>query len=736
MAQFIPSLEKIALFKVQPEPGEWHLLHFLEQNLDDSYEVYFNPYLNGDRPDVVILREGGGALIIEVKYWDLDLYTLDDNRHWKLKHPKNIGEANTIIKSPIDQAHAYKDNLIELHIEKMLELQIKNYNNRNVVTCAVYFHNASISQINHLLVDPYKAKTGDDKKDKKNWRYINKFLKYEIELIGRDSLVPGSFKQLLDKHYLTADRTSSLFTTELYESFKRLLVPPLHTMQQGEYFHYSSKQAELIYDKQHRKEWRLKGVVGSGKTTLLAAKAVQCYKELKQAGEEHPRILILTYNITLRNFIHDKLNRIPEDFEWSAFSILNYHNFITSQLNNLGIEFERDEDGNFRYDLSHYYDNYELFKGHENETERFDVIFIDEIQDYKRVWMDIIKDFFRKPDGGYYLFGDVKQNIYSRATDKRDVSTNIIGSPHKLETCFRADMKVRDLAVGFQKSYFYDKYDLDTLVDTEDAGGLFERDQLEQGYLNYIYLQGEDPTIALYNIIEGNVNNRVRNISINDITVLGSEIELLKKFEAYYRYKSGRGTTTMFETYETMYLSTMRKFGKDNQKAPTFITEITQILNNPRYKNADRARFAVADLLALYELYWQYPAEFVRKMTSKCSKYACTLDGFMDILKRYKIEFQNFRQSVMTQDYKYIQDNKKLHFWMNSGLIKVSTIHSFKGWESEVVFLLLEPKSQYSTSFDELIYTGITRTRSSLVVINLGNAEYHKNMQNLIETYK
>ena len=82
MAQFIPSLEKITQFTVQPTEGEWTLLRFLERTLDDSFEVYFNPFLNGDRPDVVIMRRGGGVMIIEVKDWDLDLYTLDE---------KNIG---------------------------------------------------------------------------------------------------------------------------------------------------------------------------------------------------------------------------------------------------------------------------------------------------------------------------------------------------------------------------------------------------------------------------------------------------------------------------------------------------------------------------------------------------------------------------------------------------------------------------------------------------------------------
>lgn len=87
-------------------------------------------------------------------------------------------------------------------------------------------------------------------------------------------------------------------------------------------------------------------------------------------------------------------------------------------------------------------------------------------------------------------------------------------------------------------------------------------------------------------------------------------------------------------------------------------------------------------------------------------------------------------------DYSKIRDSKKLNFFMNTGTIKISTIHSFKGWESEVVFLILEKNNESSSSFDELLYTGLTRTRSNLIVINLGNQEYHKNMKRLIETYK
>ena len=67
MAIFYPSIEKIQEFKVKPTIGEMTLLYFLKNVLDDSFEVYFNPFLNGDRPDVLIMRKDYGLMINEVK---------------------------------------------------------------------------------------------------------------------------------------------------------------------------------------------------------------------------------------------------------------------------------------------------------------------------------------------------------------------------------------------------------------------------------------------------------------------------------------------------------------------------------------------------------------------------------------------------------------------------------------------------------------------------------------------
>jgi hypothetical protein len=563
MAQFIPSFDTIERFRVPPTEGELTLLLFLQSTLDDSYEVYFNPFLNGDRPDVIIMRKGGGVMIIEVKDWNLDLYKLDERKHWHLRYPGNQGEAQKCIKSPIDQVLKYKDNLYNLHVEELLEKRIKNQKLWGVVTCGVYFHNAQHNDIMELLVNPYREQNG----------YMN-FIRH-IELIGRDDLTANRFNRMLGKHWMYGGCRSRFFDDDLYEKIQWLLLPPQFLLHQGEVFHrygtrnrtrvsnmYSQKQDELIYDRKERKEWRVKGVVGSGKTTLLAAKAVQSYRELVEKGIERPKILILTYNITLRNYIGKKIRSLGGDKR--AFTILHYHNFIKAELNNLGIEVKAEPGESVESISKRKFDNHELFEKYSDKIERYDVIFIDEIQDYKRVWMDIIKDFFRAqngeyPQGGYYLFGDVKQNIYGRGTENRDVVTNVQGAPHNLDTCFRSYMKIKDLAVGFQQSYFEDKYEIDrTLTPPEENPDLFDSLDIRQGYINYIHLSGDNPIQSVFNIIEGNLRNRVSNEAINDITVLGAELRFLQLFEAYYRYKTGRGTSTMFETYEIMFLLAMQ----------------------------------------------------------------------------------------------------------------------------------------------------------------------------------
>ena len=167
MATFYLSLEKIAKFKVPPTEGERTLLDFLGRVLDDSYEVYFNPYLNGDRPDVLIMREGNGVLVIEVKDLNLDNFTLNEKKKW-VYTPNG-----SVVKSPVDQVLKYKNNLFDLHVEQLLQKKIFDVRHFNVVACAVYFHCASQSKVENLLVNPFKNDKNIDLPVDVRWKILH-----------------------------------------------------------------------------------------------------------------------------------------------------------------------------------------------------------------------------------------------------------------------------------------------------------------------------------------------------------------------------------------------------------------------------------------------------------------------------------------------------------------------------------------------------------------------------------
>jgi hypothetical protein len=715
MATLIPSYEKILSLKVKPEKGELHLLKFLDSELDESFEVYFNPYMNGDRPDIVVMKKGQGVLIIEVKDYNLNSYELDDRKNWKVRNQ------SFNIKSPIQQALKYKDNLFELHIENLLEKKIKDVRNFNIVSCAVYFHNANSSKINDFLIEPFKHDKG----------YLN-FLKYNIDLIGRDNLNEFDFNKILKNRYLKSERPSFLFTDDLHKSFKRFLKPPIHLKEHGEDIHYSQQQLEIIHDAS-RKEQRIKGVVGSGKTTVLAARAVQAHKRT------NGNVLILTYNITLRNYIKDKISQVREEFAWENFVISNYHLFINSELNNLGIPVKVPEgfneltneqkDGFFEKE---YYSNKQLFIDNKDKIKPYNVILIDEIQDYKRLWMEIIKDCFLVEGGEYVLFGDVKQNIYNNLTESKDISTNVRGVT-ELKNCFRSDFKIKDLAILFQKDIFQNKYEIDSFnKKTEKPEFPFGRNQ--EGSINYIYLQDADSVSSLYTIIHENALNK--DIPPNDITILGNSISLLKKFDAFYRYSSNERTNTMFETYEMVYRMGLNYLKNKN---PEWLKDGIKLMNRQNDRAKTKAYNQLSVLFTLDDLYSEYPDKFKGKFDIFCKRYSTNTSKFLDYKEKHKEGITAFRNDFgpkrQTSNLKMIRNNKKIHFRMNSGTVKISTIHSFKGWESETIFLILE-NFNFQMTFDEILYTGITRSRANLILINYANKDYHNKLNGLIKKVK
>jgi len=87
------------------------------------------------------------------------------------------------------------------------------------------------------------------------------------------------------------------------------------------------------------------------------------------------------------------------------------------------------------------------------------------------------------------------------------------------------------------------------------------------------------------------------------------------------------------------------------------------------------------------------------------------------------------------------EDEQRYHkhkkaFWMGDSRLKISTIHSFKGWEVlNVIFYI--PESYYGSAdvYDKVVYTAMTRTRQNLIVIN-ANERYWDFGKSLSNTWK
>lgn len=407
MAIFYPPLEHSKNFSQKLTDGEYSLLRFLEY-LDDSYEIFYQSYVNGLRPDIAIIKKNHGVLLIEVKDWNLSLYNIDHNGLWTLI------QNGAKLRSPEKQVIQVKNALFDLYIPNLLEKKIQDSRFYKIISCAVYFHTDFI---------------------KEGLKPHNSF----ITFLYKNKLSEGIFDNLLKRHCMYFSSPPSLFfSDEIYDECLRIFNPPTHLLEEGSTFEYTKKQQQIINSANNNRSLKVKGFAGGGKTTLLAQIAVNAHKRTAN------RVLILSFNITLRSYIHDKISRIRAKFSWDAFEVNHYHGFLLNFFHN------REEliSGLEIYDLPLQYIP--------EDVEKYDTIFIDEIQDYKKMWVLNIKQFLRDPNSGLIVFGDEKQNIYDRDMivddNHRNVPyTSIGGQWNFLNENHRLSSDIGKLVANFQQ---------------------------------------------------------------------------------------------------------------------------------------------------------------------------------------------------------------------------------------------------------------------------------------------
>lgn len=609
MGIVFPPLNTLATKSQLPTPGEFALLQALCEYLPHDCEIFFQPYLNGDRPDVIILRKGYGIHIVEVKDWYLKNYTIDTEGKWHTR--KN----NTKIKSPLSQVQNYKDNIFNLHVSGLLEKKLKNPKLFGLVTCSVYFHNAD-SGLVRTIQDSLLGS-----QNKKLYRESE-----HIKLYGRELLEKEQVYRFIYESKLTYK--SQYFVNEIYDVLRQNMMPPYHYIEEGIEIKYTAKQIKLSESKGNVKR-KIHGVAGSGKTLVLAKRAVNAYLRTNAT------VLILTYNITLINYIHDLINNVRAGFAWEYFEIISYHEFMNTVCNRM----------NLVSDTSLDYENIDLFDSCATKIQKYKAIFIDEAQDYHESWHKIIQKYFLTDDGEYVVFADEKQNIYGNMLDENKY-IKVPGIPgqwaENIATPFRYHSRILDFLKSYQFEMFSIKYHVDQFEHLHQAEA-----NLGESEINYQYLNSPADVSRIYEIISHFLEDN--KIHPSDTTILNSRIELLRNLDHHIRKKSIR-TTTTFEAKEDF----------DN-------------------------------------IHHGDGTEVVHRV--------------LDVIRR----------------------NKKRHFMMKTGTMKISTIHSFKGWEINTAIVLIE-KEELQNEFEtaELIYVGISRARNHLLILNIGNAKYNELIKKIL----
>ncbi|WP_443688702.1 AAA family ATPase [Paraprevotella xylaniphila] len=578
----------------------WRLENIL--SVDDI--MYIDAAVNEVAVDFIIVRPNKGILLLNIFEENLNECTLSEDK-------KEINVHGQLYQSPIDLI-----NLCQLSIkdgiEELLMTTIEDNRNFSLIKKAVVFSENSIDEI------------------KKFFEYQNNVFNFTF-IFGKEIIENRDISQNL---YTTIGflYNNNAFDDVVRRKLARMISPSWHSYQEGR-IDMQPIGAQKRLSESSITQQKISGVAGSGKTQVLAFRAVNA---MKRTGGD---VLVLTYNITLANYLKFRLSEIREDFSWEKIDVYPYHQFfrIRAAECQLHVEFSSYQNEAF----------FENSKGHK----KYSAIFVDEVQDYTTEWLRIImQNFLLVPNGELVVFGDPKQNVYQRPLDANgDIRLGIIGGQwnRQLTTSRRfTNPRLANLATAFQ-TQFMANLPTDDIVAENTISNTFNFQ-----IVTYIDLrQNNSIESIITNIINiiSNDNNEAR-----DFAVLASSTKLLRNIDILYRQRTNEQTEITFISNETL----------------EWLKQIHQVTDE---KAAN----------------WKF-----------------------------------------NRDFEALERTRKQLFTTDKRCLKISTIQSFKGWESPSVIVILENDIVlHNTTFrpmsPQTIYTAITRARENMYIINIGNDTYH-----------
>lgn len=289
-------------------------------------------------------------------------------------------------------------------------------------------------------------------------------------------------------------------------------------------FKLTPRQKSIVRSANHK--IRVKGVAGCGKTQIVANRAVE--QHLK-TGE---KVLIITFNISLIQYIRMRINQVPADFSKGMFEIVSYHQFFKSKANqysNKNLTFED-------------WDKKKFFEEHKDKIQRYRTIIIDEVQDFKEEWLHSIITYFLADDGFISIFGDGEQNIYDRKMEeetKMPTVPTFRGNWGQISE--RITMRIQNQKIALLASKFANTFmrNMHSQIKSQEI-------QFDDYYIKYWNVGASKSVESLAKNVRWIIDRY--GLNAKDVVVMAESINILRDIADVYTKRYATNIMISFET--------------------------------------------------------------------------------------------------------------------------------------------------------------------------------------------
>lgn len=429
--------------------GEMIVFEFFHKHLSSDWEIYLQPYLNGLRPDIVLLNPKVGIAVFEIKDWKLDTgnYQIEQSisdTSPRLTLTRANGRKVVITKNPVSQIKRYKDEIYNLYCPRL-----KTQSGFSVITAGLIFPFASKKRVEELFLPL--------------WESANMIRYYHTNpLVALEDLQ----SDCLNKVFAAGNRKQSRWMNEtVAQDLRSWLIEPDFSSAQREPLELDKVQLQYATTRTESGYRRIRGAAGSGKSLVLAARAAQIASEGK-------KVLVVTYNITLCHYLRGLAARYQfQNISNAKDSIknitwVNFHYWCKTVFYDAGCAEiyhqlwvrNKTDDDNAKNKLNEelpYLTGKILEEDTDNFVPRYDAILVDEGQDFQPLWWNILRKACQ-PNGEMLLVSDSTQDIYGTSqawTDNAMKEAGFLGKWAELPTCYRMPQKALEKAAEFAKKY-------------------------------------------------------------------------------------------------------------------------------------------------------------------------------------------------------------------------------------------------------------------------------------------